>query len=460
MTAVETEDPLYRKLADQDYLGRTLRISISTNSTEWSTSSDYVMGPEELTGESIRDLVYQRNRKISEMLNLKLSWVRTDLYFDGVAPYVRKMVSSGDDAVDLIINDQYGLIEVMQEGMLLNVYDLIRDSFDFSADGWYNDFMDQLSVGSSRRFLLAGDAFIDILRGTHALYFSTAILDNLYGDREIIYKAVDDDSWTIEKMTAMIEESYDDLDGNGRPSAGDRFGIFMNHAHCMLFYYASDSHIVSWDENGLPYVDIDMEKNTALTDRMVTIAKTRANYYRVDGSADVRQLVAEEKCLFSFWLKIADLESPIFRGYEDLGLAPYPKCGESQENYHSLSHDTVEIGAFPATVAADTAEAASAFLQAITLQSAKELMPTYYQTALQTKYARDAWTPVMLDVIRGTIDSPFEYAFNNVLNAIVNTPFQKSADRGTNLYASYVAQLLDGAELGLGEMLRRLDELS
>ena len=227
VTAAETEDPLYGKLADQDYLGRTLRISISTNSTEWSTSSDYVMGPEELTGESIRDLVYQRNRKISEMLNLKLSWVRTDLYFDGVAPYVRKMVSSGDDAVDLIINDQYGLIEVMQEGMLLNVYDLIRDSFDFSADGWYNDFMDQLSVGSSRRFLLAGDAFIDILRGTHALYFSTAILDNLYGDREIIYKAVDDGSWTIEKMTAMIEESYDDLDGNGRPSAGDRFGIFM-----------------------------------------------------------------------------------------------------------------------------------------------------------------------------------------------------------------------------------------
>ena len=107
-TAAESEDPLYGRLADRDFLGRTLRISISTNGTEWSTSSDYVMGPEELTGESIRDLVYQRNRKISEMLNLKLSWIGTDLYFDGVAPYVRKMVSSGDGSADLIINDQYG----------------------------------------------------------------------------------------------------------------------------------------------------------------------------------------------------------------------------------------------------------------------------------------------------------------------------------------------------------------
>ena len=179
-------------LSELDFGGQKLTVNISVNEEEWNTSAVYIMGAEEEVGDEAKDLVYRRNLEIAEALNVSVDWITADEPYTEVLNYIKKPVLAGDSTVDLYINDQYGLVRCMTAGCLYNVSDIPAENnyFDFSADGWYTEYMDQLSILDGRRYFLAGDYFMDILRGTHVMYFNKNLMANLYEGADDLYDVV------------------------------------------------------------------------------------------------------------------------------------------------------------------------------------------------------------------------------------------------------------------------------
>ena len=458
--AQTTEADILDSFKDIDLDGVTLNIDISVNSTEWETSAPYVMGPEEETGEAVSDQVYRRNRDIAEMLNCDVHWTTQDFYYEGVFPHVQKYVNAGEGSIDMFINDQLGLLKAAMNGLLFNALDPSYDSyFDFDSPGWYTAYMSQLTFSKEKKYVLAGDYFIDVLRGSHTMYFNRNLLAEYFGNENEIYELVLDHAWTLDKLYYYVDGVYTDLNGDSKVDINDRFGIWTNSP--VLLYYASDAGLVRFDSDGKPYLDVNYDRGSLLMDKILNLYNTDGNLFKLTKNPsfttyDSIARFAAGGEMFTYWCKIANFENNLLRNFDGIGVAPYPLLDESQSGYKTIVHDIADVGAFPITVTADKMTALSAYVQAMTLHASQNLMPAYYETALKIKYAQDNYSSQMLDIVTEGINSPFEFAFNTNLNGIFTSGITASVNSSSNVYVSTTESKLEAAQKTLDELIASL----
>jgi len=454
-TAETTEYNPYAEFEALDFDGATLTIDISVNESEWNTSAKYVMGGEAETGETVSDMVYRRNRDIAEMLNVNVEWIESDLHINGIVEYIEKAVLSGSSETDMYINDQRPMVETAIKGYLFNVLDDSYESyFDFDHEGWYTEYMDSLTMNKNKHFFLAGDYFIDILRGSHVMYFNRNMMRDNFGDADAIYKLVLDKEWTYEKKFYYVDNIYTDLNGNSEVDADDLFGFWPCSSD--LFIYSTDVASVKYDDAGTPYLEPDVERGARLTDTVLKFYASKSNLYKLKStfsSQDICDRFVEDKLLFTYWLKIAAFENSVMREYDGIGIAPYPLFDEAQEDYITAPHTIVESGGIPVSIDSASASALSAYLQAMTVQSCEELMPVYFETVLKVKYSQDDYSAQMLDIISSTIRSPFVVVYNVLIDRYFSLPLSNSVSMMTNTYASTVASMQDAAEIKLESII-------
>ena len=83
----------------------------------------------------------------------------------------------------------------------------------------------------------------------------------------------------------------------------------------------------------------------------------------------------------------------------DIGILPYPKYDEAQEDYVSL--DWGGLMCIPTTIG--NPDLTGAALEVLAYESANEVLPAYYDVLLEGKLARDTDTVAMLDILFDTI---------------------------------------------------------
>lgn len=89
------------------------------------------------------------------------------------------------------------------------------------------------------------------------------------------------------------------------------------------------------------------------------------------------------------------------------GLIPTPKWDTyEQEEYHTIVHDQTEIGCILNT--ANAFSAASAYMQYLNEESDK-VVYAYFEKGLKYKYNDDANSREMMDIVRESTDSPFDW---------------------------------------------------
>lgn len=163
--------------------------------------------------------------------------------------------------------------------------------------------------------------------------------------------------------------------------------------------------------------------------------------------------------MFTFFQKVGDMEQASIRDFDGMGVIPYPKMDESQEKYMTLVHDTAEMGGVPVTTVGDAATAVSAVIQVLSTHAHEYLLEGYYEVALKSKYAQDAYTAQMLDIVVAGISAPFDFAYefgfstDSFLNKITFNPIAESITKGTDVTASTFATLLPGAQTRLQELI-------
>lgn len=422
-TAVESETEEADPFAGFNYDGKDFRIYTSTNIAAVSLgNSNYMIeGPEELTGDAAPDAAYERNLAVEDLLNVHFTYEHLDNRYDQVNATIKKYITAGEDAYDLIINDMYGLSPLTLEGMFYNILD--GKYFDFSKPWWYDDFMSDVAINSNYQYMLGGDYFIDILRCSHCLFYNKSLYEKMTGDGEGLYDVVLAGDWTFDAFNTLVEQSYVDLNGDGKKDTGDQFGYaaFETWGPMIPFLISADPGYIARRADGYPEITINNEKGVYLLDQLYRLMCVSDGCITSGLSEEqVVNMFTEGRSLFIGYQRLGSLENATIREMEDgLGVVPYPKLDENQKNYVTSTRDTAEIGVIPVTVAPTELDYISAVLEVLCRETYKNVLPVYYESSLKMKYTRDDTSAKMIDIVHDNIGNSFALAYNTSLNEIL-----------------------------------------
>ena len=380
----ETE-PLLYGLPEQDFGGAEYHILYCEN---------FFFSPydvEQETGEVLDDAAFRRNRNVEEHFNCDVIYdILPNCSGDESAQAVRKAVSAGDDLYEIAIVHPYGgLNGLISEGYTLDWNTIPRVNFE--QPWWNHSFNTALAIGG--HLFCASSDFIYFNSG--CIYFNKELLNEL--DLENPYQLVDDGTWTWDKLRELSEKAGQDLNGNGKKDAEDRYGYSIIKNHRMVpVTYSYGIMSTTLDTDGYPvYSNIGSEKmHDAVENYYHLLYDSPSAWLCNDNELD---LFRNGQVLFLHYVtqNIKALRDLPF----DFGILPQPKGSAEQEEYYSLAQSNVMV--IPAT--AEDTEFVGTIIEALSAESCMNVLPALYDTTFNNKYLRDEDSIRMFDIIKNSL---------------------------------------------------------
>ena len=382
---------------------------------DWVNPTPLEIIAEETSDEPIIDAVYRRNLKIKEKYNIDIKMIPNS----DVKSILNKDVKAGDSTYDAVVMYGDHVQGIITADLLLDTSHLPYIDLD---KPWWDPAIRSLSI-INKNYLLAGDLLILDNEATNVLLFNKKLMADLSID--LPYKTVKENKWTMDAMHNIIKNGASDLNGDGLMSAfEDRWGftVFNDTIHALLV--AGGGALAVKDENDIPYMDFASQKNLAVLDKVfdllynpdyVLFAKNIPAIGRqADTGLEVYKTGFEENRILFLWARMRVVE--LFRGMEsDFGIIPLPKYDEAQDKYYSIVNPfTTALLGIPKN--AENLDRVSIILEVLAAESRYTLKPAYYEVVLQRKYARDAESEEMLDLIFSSrvFDIGGVYSFGNI----------------------------------------------
>ena len=449
--APETQEvPEEDKLAQFNYGGAAIRVLTSTNSTDGIIiNSNYMIeGTGEVTGEIVNDAVFKRNEDVANLLNVEFEYTHMDEDYGTVQSAISRVIASGMDEYDIIINDLRSLVNLSLQGMFINTKQ--NAIFDLSQDYWYSDFMEDVAIGREKSFILAGDYFIDILRNCHALFLNQSMLnEQRQNGSDEVHKMVIDGKWTFDEFLKLSKEFLRDLDGTGVISnTSHQFGFICvgTWGSAMPFMMAADTGVFTKDSDGIPALTINNPRSHMLHDYLTELFHNQESGARHQfGLDDLIPQFMSRRSLMVGYQRLSTLES-LRMMEDDVAILPYPKLSAEQEKYVTCAHDTIEVGAIPVTTPGF--DMISVVLEALNRETERTVLPAYYEQSLKIKYVRDDYSAQIIDIIRGSMGNVFALAYSETISGVLGL-YDVNATRN----------FMSGYERLEQRILQRLDEV-
>ncbi len=400
----ETEEELF-KIQRENNDGRNFNMLVPT---------DYAYEyPTETVGEVMNDALYDRNLKAEEYFNIKITtqiepghWNDKDSYNS----YIVNAVIAGDSTYDLATGMIACTVPTFMKGVFADVNAYSSD-LDLSNPWWFAEQKEKLSI-NGHLYQVAGDASISVYKNAVVTYFNKQVLnDNAMEDP---YTLVANNQWTIGKMFEMAEAAAVDLNGDGKiKPADDRLGCYLQDVPLRLSGNAFDVNLFK--------VDIatgNIVRNIDVLERLVKAYEYTRLFFEVEylfdneTTEDLMGLVAaftENRALFHIsYLYVT--ESDLMRNMEaDFGIVPYPKLDETQNNHITPVATSTNLLFIPLT--ASDIPLTCRVLEAFGYFTMSEVVPTYYEVALQEKYTRDMEVQDMFTIIRDSMRLSFDCCY-------------------------------------------------
>lgn len=430
----EPEDP---RLSVKDDLpegltfdGRTFNIYVGDKARD----RKYFGGPEETTGDLVEDTVFKRNLAVEDRLKVDIETFGFADAYNTIATSVSNLVMANDPTYDMFMGQQFGMTTVVGRQLFMNVYDLPH--FNFNQPWWDNNYMEEMSLGKDRRYLLSGDYFISALEWTRVLFFNKNFYQDQFGDPNGLYQKVLDGNWLLEDMHKLVSESYSDLNNNGGGDVDDRLGFvaYKMFATTDPFVYGSDVDFTTRGTDGFLKLNMNgNEKGLRLLEDLLAFFWQDAVQTETGSDSGAQKIFKEGRSLF---LSGAFCTMEAIRDMDqDFGIIPHPKSEAGQEAYHSLVHDTALIGGIP--ISSLNHDMAGAVLEALNSESYRTVYPAYYETSLKVKYVRDDISAQIIDLIKDTKITNFIYAYTESLGDIGRI-YRNLISANSNSYAAQV----------------------
>ncbi len=445
-TETETEETrTMHKVPESDFGGAIF----NTLYPDWQGYMFYFFA-EEATGDAMNDAIYERKILVEEYTNTKITEENGGV-IEAMEEKVKKTVQAGEDVYQQsLLHCISGVANLASGGYLYDYAAL--PNVDLSAEWWNQSATEQLRLGK-KTYYAVSDYMIPC---PYVIVFNKEIVSN--NDMESPYELVYDGEWTIDKYIAMAETAATDLDGDGKFTDTDVYGMTANESSKYISLMpAANQFITAKGADGRIQLAMNTEKTLSLVEKVYAMSSKEGVVYRPANMelATTDSMMMNGKVLF-LMTAVSDIVN-LRESEVDIGLLPYPKYDVAQENY--LSMDWGGLAGVPVSI--QNPEMVGAVIELMAYESGETVIPAYYDVLLAGKLARDEDSAKMLEILFDTLTYEiggnyfgFSSGFNEIFYIIANYV----VINGNSDFASYYAQKENPANKTIENFYKALDE--
>lgn len=428
---------------DLDFEGASFHVAYP----EWQGYKYYFFA-DEATGDAMNDAIFNRKVLVEDYLNVAISQYSPG-YIQDVVTEAKKSITSGDDVYQLVLlHCIAGVSDMMTGGYLYNYDDM--PYVDYTADWWNRPMMDALRLGKNTYYGVS-DYMIPC---PYAVFFNKDMITEYNFDDP--YQLVYDGKWTLDRFVNMAQSASRDLNGDGKHTEDDIFGVTANEGSkyiCLMT--GANQFVTGRDENNRVVLNMNTERMYSIVEQLAKLADTSVYFKPQKEEEEFQFPFTEGRMLFRLG---AISEASMFREAEvTIGILPAPKFDEAQENYVSL--DWGGLMGIPSSI--QNPDMVGAVLEMLAFTSGDTVIPAYYDVLLAGKLARDTDTVKMLDILFDTIAyepgvflSGSDTGISNLLYTASNVVQSNQTD-----FASYYAKQETSAKKAIDKFYESLDKL-
>ncbi len=376
----------------------------------WFTYDVFSTG---MNGDPINDAVYERNITLEELYNIKI------LDKPDRSPYstAQKSILSGDDEFDVVTDGLYQLGILSGNNLLLD-YNKIPD-INLTNSWWDQAMCAELSI-LNHIYFITGDISVMDNEGTWCVLFNKDLAEDFKaGD---LYSLVDSGTWTIDRMYEIAKAVALDLDGNGKMTIDDQWGLLTESFNTYGFWIGGGDKIISKGEDDKPFVTMYNDHSVSMLQKVLTMQFDKGVTFSSSSApnyASFSNVFSDGNAMF---LYCSMLMITNFRASDTyFGILPAAKFDEAQSSYYNTySNGNLTAYSVPIT-SADTART-GVILETMAAISRYKLTPAYYDVSLKGKFLRDTESEKMIDLILATRNYDLGSALNlgGAINIIIN----------------------------------------
>ncbi|MCL2518272.1 MAG: hypothetical protein FWF15_06880 [Oscillospiraceae bacterium] len=362
------------------------------------------IAPDEFSGESLNDVAYERKLNIENMYNCKIFQTTVDVPDQAVAAF-QKSIQAGDDEYEIGIIRGMTFSNMLTGGYLRELDDL--NNVDFDNPWWRKKASEALAIGN-KNFGVCGDISSNEMVTVLIVCFNKNMVTDYA--LEVPYDLVKSGKWTLDKIVEMAKVVARDIDGDNVMTGADIWGIIYAHDQIAGILNTCGISLARLDNEGYPEITFDTAVNLS---KIQTIFE---KLFDETYSGNTTERITSPDSIFgnerSLFIYTSTHASSVLRQDEvDLGIVPYPKYDETQEDYLPYPTSTfLPIFCIPATN--NDMDNTGLFMEAFAYEGRKSVIPVFYETVLKGKVARDNTSEEMIDYIFGNIS----YDTGTILN--------------------------------------------
>ena len=383
----------------------------------------------------------------------------TGIFVPSVESEAEAKISANKNEYDLILPTIYEAGRLAQKGRVIPTQEL--DYVDLSKP-WYDQrCVEELDIKGKNFFFLSDITAVD-LDAIWTYFFNHALIDKY--DLDDPYELVADKKWTLDAMLAMCEVATEDSDNN--PTKEDAWGLVGHDYIATSLYIGSGERVATADDEG--NITLTMNANAGRVVNLLesindmrpywcryALNRTYGEYgsyerYGFEASDDYPELVGVFTSGHALFMGEVLSTLREFADYDmKIGVLPTPMFEESQKEYYCAVNDKAPAMCVPNTC--EDTRRISIVIEAWAYESHSTLLPAYYDNCMTTRYAKDAITSDILDMIFAsrTYDLGIYYGWGNLA-----TRFTAMAYNGSSKFASMYSSNSGMAKMQLDAFMR------
>lgn len=437
-TEAETESPYAADdLGEADFGGAAYVIAGLSNRTTTAVTSS------ELTGEVINDAQYNAALTVENRFNVDVSY--EDLASDdgAMATAIRNIVSGGEEKFAVTFSQDTNAITLATSGHFHNLKSIPEFNFD---QPWWIDSTMTIGVGDK---CYVASSYLSY----YCLYYMRMFVINkgMAADLgvEVPYQKVYEGTWYLDDLITMAAAAAQDIDGDGRMTADDRYGLSYE-----VFYTLQNSlgiPVISKDADNMPHISFDVDRAALYLEKMENLVDNYG-FYETGYGATMFSNGFSLMC----YCNLREVCNVIRDTDLDYGFLPAPKLDELQEDYMTVATDVywgIPISCVSALKMIGTVT------EALSCQHFNFVRPAFFETTMKTKLSGTEEDTKMLDLAASKLSIDFGYAYQNSLSGLSSLSDLVRGGVKHDTVASSFSKTQKSMNKGLEKLLAKYEEL-
>ncbi|MBQ2724791.1 MAG: hypothetical protein IJF78_03690 [Clostridia bacterium] len=351
---------------------------------------------DELTGESVKDAVINRNNTVGDLLDVTFK----EQYDSdsGLINKVRSCVSAGDNSIDTAVVSVATANVMYNEGTITD----LTGTLDLDAPWWYKNFTDYVNINpNNAKFVAYGRLDMSYVGCFMVMAINTELITEYQLDAP--YTVYNEGRWTYDHMYENIQMVATDKDGDGviADFTKDIIGaVGADNQFSLMLCSSGEQLAVKQDDT---FVLSPTERLYNVYDKIVQLVNDPASCFKGVPGKDYEYywtIFNEGRSLYMSNAIAA------FRSARDgeipYALLPYPKADETQQDYYNVISNYVAGMSIPSGKSEEDMARTGMILEYLSAYSGP-LFDAFVEATLYHKYARDEESiqvfKSMLDII-------------------------------------------------------------